>query len=311
MRPRVVAELNLAGLDQRPQQVAILRPRPVDAVDEIRQPHAGVPGELRVKPHHIGADAVVQGQRQQVTVTGDPAQCPTWQRDLHRHHRRWPYGFRCRLCDPRLRTDGAPSEADTGKSCQGQASKEVTPVQLGSGVGDRFAASHRQTTVSRPDAKAADSAACRGRLLLRATRVPAAQVQRCGTAVGLIGAGSAVRPIRYRSTPAAAARPSAMAHTISDCPRPMSPATNTPGTVVAKSASRATLPRSVISTPRSVSRPSRSGPTKPIANSTRSASISKSVPSTFSNLPALMATSCPRSPVTRPSLPVNSSVLTE
>ena len=32
----------------------------------------------------------------------------------------------------------------------------------------------------------------------------------------------------------------------------MSPATKTPGTEVAKSASRATLPRSVISTPRSV-----------------------------------------------------------
>ena len=34
------------------------------------------------------------------------------------------------------------------------------------------------------------------------------------------------------STAAAAARPSAIAHTISDCPRPMSPATKTPGTVV-------------------------------------------------------------------------------
>ena len=39
-----------------------------------------------------------------------------------------------------------------------------------------------------------------------------------------------VEPVRYSSTPAAAARPSAIAHTISDWPRPQSPATNTPST---------------------------------------------------------------------------------
>src|SRR6185312_10546963 len=44
-----------------------------------------------------------------------------------------------------------------------------------------------------------------------------------------MGAGSTLGPARYSSAAAAAARPSAMAHTISDCPRPMSPATNTPG----------------------------------------------------------------------------------
>ena len=40
-----------------------------------------------------------------------------------------------------------------------------------------------------------------------------------------------------------------MAHTIRLWPRPASPATNTPGTLVAQSASRATLPRSSSSTP--------------------------------------------------------------
>ena len=82
--------------------------------------------------------------------------------------------------------------------------------------------------------------------------------------------------------------------------------------MAAKSASRATLPRSVNSTPRSVSRPSRSGPTKPIASSTRSASSSKSLPSTFSNLPAFISTSCAAQAgdLCR-RVPTNSSVLTE
>ena len=48
----------------------------------------------------------------------------------------------------------------------------------------------------------------------------------------LIGAGSCVSPMSRRSTPAAAERPSAMAQTMRLCPRPMSPATNTPGTLV-------------------------------------------------------------------------------
>ena len=38
-----------------------------------------------------------------------------------------------------------------------------------------------------------------------------------------MGRGSLVEPDRYWSTPAAHARPSAMAHTIKDCPRPASP----------------------------------------------------------------------------------------
>ena len=54
---------------------------------------------------------------------------------------------------------------------------------------------------------------------------------------------AAVSPIRKRSTPRAAARPSSIAHTISDWPRDMSPAANTPGTLVALSSSASTLPR--------------------------------------------------------------------
>lgn len=51
--------------------------------------------------------------------------------------------------------------------------------------------------------------------------------------VGRIGAGSALAPVRKRSTPRAAERPSAMAHTMRDWPRPASPATKTPSTLVA------------------------------------------------------------------------------
>ena len=45
------------------------------------------------------------------------------------------------------------------------------------------------------------------------------------------GLGRFVEPIRNSSIDAAAARPSAIAHTINDWPRPASPATNTPGHV--------------------------------------------------------------------------------
>ena len=51
--------------------------------------------------------------------------------------------------------------------------------------------------------------------------------------VGRIGAGRALAPVRKRSTPRAAERPSAMAQTMSDWPRPASPATKTPATLVA------------------------------------------------------------------------------
>ena len=141
MGPRVVAELDLPRLHQRPQQLTVLRPRPIGAVDEIRQPHAGVLGELRVETHHVGVDTVVQRQRQQVAPAGNAAQRPAaGQRHPRRDHR---WRRRRRLRDPRVGADGAAGKADAGKGCHGQARKEVPPVQLGPGVGDLFAASHR------------------------------------------------------------------------------------------------------------------------------------------------------------------------
>ncbi|GAP59839.1 hypothetical protein AHiyo1_32190 [Arthrobacter sp. Hiyo1] len=50
--------------------------------------------------------------------------------------------------------------------------------------------------------------------------------------VGATGAGRMVLPMRYLSTAAAQARPSAIAQTIKDCPRPASPATKTPSVLV-------------------------------------------------------------------------------
>ena len=115
---------------------------------------------------------------------------------------------------------------------------------------------------------------------------------------------SPIVPIRNRSTPRAALRPSAIAQTMSDWPRCMSPAVNTPGTLVIQLASRHTLPRSVSLTPKFSSRPWRSGPRNPIASSTRSTSISNSVPGTFSNdiRPSLRTSSTfePCSFLTRP-----------
>ena len=55
------------------------------------------------------------------------------------------------------------------------------------------------------------------------------------TADGSTGAGRAPAPPRYAWIAAAAERPSAIAHTISDAPRCMSPATKTPGASVCQS----------------------------------------------------------------------------
>ena len=95
---------------------------------------------------------------------------------------------------------------------------------------------------------------------------------------------AATRPSGRRRSRAAALRPSAIAQTMSDWPRCMSPAVKTPGTLVIHRASRATLPRSVSvdAEVRRAARPS-PGPTKPIASSTRSAGISNSLPATGSN----------------------------
>ena len=68
------------------------------------------------------------------------------------------------------------------------------------------------------------------------TRVQRAPI---GAASGVSGAGRSVSPISQRSTAAAHDRPSAIAHTIRLWPRPMSPQTNTPSTLVCQSLVRA------------------------------------------------------------------------
>ena len=83
--------------------------------------------------------------------------------------------------------------------------------------------------------------------------------------VGATGAGSCVSPSGYRSTAAAQARPSAIAQTMSDWPRPASPATKTPvgaGHVVAVACHVA----AVVELARTCSvMPAGSGPVKPSA----------------------------------------------
>src|ERR1022692_4719987 len=54
--------------------------------------------------------------------------------------------------------------------------------------------------------------------------------------------GSRTLPVRYASQVRAAARPSAIAQTISDAPRTASPAAKTPGVAQAHASSTATLP---------------------------------------------------------------------
>ena len=58
-----------------------------------------------------------------------------------------------------------------------------------------------------------------------------------------------ISALRNASTPLAAARPSAMAQTISDCPLRISPAAKTQGIEVMLLASVATLPRESSATP--------------------------------------------------------------
>lgn len=134
--------------------------------------------------------------------------------------------------------------------------------------------------------------------------------------MGVTGRGSAESPVSQLSTAPAAARPSEIAQTMSDWPRPMSPATKTPGTVDMKSPSRTTLPRPSTSTPSASTSPSRCAPVKPMASSTRSAGISRSVPSTFWKRPSTISTSCTSSARTLPAVPSalsprKRSVLTE
>ena len=72
--PGVVAQLDLARLHQRQQQVAVVGPRRVHAGDEHREADAGVLRQLAVRPHHAGVDAVVEGERQQIAGAGQGAE---------------------------------------------------------------------------------------------------------------------------------------------------------------------------------------------------------------------------------------------
>src|SRR5260370_4103395 len=65
---------------------------------------------------------------------------------------------------------------------------------------------------------------------MRRTSVRAYTETRSRLALDLVGAGPSCKSARYLSIPTAALRPSAIAHTTSDCPRRMSPAAKTPGT---------------------------------------------------------------------------------
>ena len=107
---------------------------------------------------------------------------------------------------------------------------------------------------------------------------------------------------------AAAARPSAIAHTIRDCPRPASPATKTPSSSVPKLSILAKLLCESNAISISETAGSTSGPLKPRANSTKSASITRSVPGVGTRLPSTKDVSAILIPETFPSLPMNSTV---
>ena len=115
------------------------------------------------------------------------------------------------------------------------------------------------------------------------------------------GIGSCVSPSRYRSTAAAAARPSAIAQTMSDWPRPASPATNTPASLRLRSRRRGRSCRARRTAGRAASLDgSVSGPVKPRARSTRSAGISRSVPAFGTRRPSRYSVSATRMARTSP-----------
>ena len=69
VRPGVVAEGHLPGVDQRAQGGGVVRPRPVAAVREERQPHPAVGRERGEGGDDLAVRAVVDGERQRVAVT--------------------------------------------------------------------------------------------------------------------------------------------------------------------------------------------------------------------------------------------------
>src|ERR1700738_1920037 len=82
MRPGVVTQLHLTGIDHGPQRGGVDRPRTVGGVDEKRQPGAAVTAEVGERAHHLRAGAVVNGQRQLIAIPGKPGKHAGW----------WPLG---------------------------------------------------------------------------------------------------------------------------------------------------------------------------------------------------------------------------
>ena len=70
VRPGVVAEGHLAGVDQRAQHGGVVGPGAVAAVREEGQAHPAVRGEGDEGGDDLGARAVVDGQRQVVSLPG-------------------------------------------------------------------------------------------------------------------------------------------------------------------------------------------------------------------------------------------------
>ena len=170
--------------------VPVVGPRPIGAVDEVRQPNTGVLGELRVEPHHFAAHAVVDGQGQQVAIPGQAAQyAAAGQRDagLSRRWRQQPQ-------EDVRRRPALPRRHAVARSCSHRVNpiaparhhrkrhQKVPPVQPGPGVAAE--ATGRQSGTSVRSAGRDPALTRRG------------AGYRWGTAVGLIGAGSAVWPIR-------------------------------------------------------------------------------------------------------------------
>lgn len=78
MRPGVVTQLHLTGIDHGPQRGGVDRPRTVGAVDEKHQPGAAVTAEVGERAHHLRAGAVVNGQRQLIAIPGKPGKHAGW-----------------------------------------------------------------------------------------------------------------------------------------------------------------------------------------------------------------------------------------
>src|SRR5690606_29210386 len=279
-------------------------------VDEDAVPRAGVARQALVRRRRalLGAEHVV-GRDGELVALGElhlpvalePAEPDLRALEVHQHGDRPARGLRRRahVADDRLvLLGGAVTAVDPGDVHPGVDQGLDLLRRLGRGTrgADDLRSTHDSSLLPGPTTHRSQGAldpggtcsACRGRRDAASDHV---RYGRIGRVSGPTGAGSseprrtgapssgttARSPParRYASTAAATARPSAMAQTTSDWPRPASPATKTPGTEVAKSSPRAMRPRPVTSAPVCSASASVSGPTKPIARMTRSAGMSR------------------------------------